>query len=224
MIQYPAEHYFVAKLPELEYDELELWYKHPVYPLKCNQIGVLDFGETEYQYNRKRDNFVLYREDLSIGSRPKLAYECYHNCVLLNNRMYFQDGNPLNNCFLNLVTDPSNEHRKQLFDTQQAFWIKSIDYMKAKSKKLESKGIDPDNYWNLMSLPKAVTKRWDDYKKGKEQKFAFSKGEYITNESKEQLKMLISEMHNKGLENKHIAQELNMTRQYIAQFRRRNGI
>jgi hypothetical protein len=138
--------------------------------------------------------------------------------------MYFQDGNPLNNCFLNLVTDPSNEHRKRLFDTQQAFWIKSIEYMKAKSQKLESKGIDPDNYWNLMSLPKAVTKRWDDYKKGKEQKFAYSKGEYIINESKEQLKRLISEMHNKGLENKHIAQELNMTRQYIAQFRRRNGI
>jgi len=166
MIVHPAKHFFEAKLPELEDGEEEIFFRHPKWPLKVNQIGIIFFdNEDEVIYgpdnnfrirNRGKEKHSAY---YGIGPKPRVCYECYHNVLCEGKHTYFIDGNPLN-CSIENIMLAGAPPAKWLDPEGYALYVKvirankifaqnTLDYMETMDQRTIRKGGDPDHYWQL---------------------------------------------------------------------------
>jgi len=167
MIIFPADHYFECELPQLEpYEEIK-WYYHPVFDLKCNQLGMIFPAEDsrikcvkgrDFRDRYKMDN-KNHNDYMGVGVPERLVYECYTQQRLKDRQsILFRDGNPTHLYYGNLVIPEevgklANIYKKRMLD----FKAESRRIYSIKSKKLKERGIDPDIYWGYVGIPKWAT-------------------------------------------------------------------
>jgi hypothetical protein len=165
MIIHKALHWFECKLPELEKKEKEIFYRHPKWPLKVNQIGIIYFDNDEdildgthgQVYRIKWISGKGQRCYPGLGTRARLCYEAYNNELFEGKHFLHIDGNPLNCTQENLLLTlrPKNPDKETLDKYKKAektkllFVKKSIRWMEDKEQWCSSHGIDPEYYWEL---------------------------------------------------------------------------
>lgn len=167
MITHKALHWFEAKLPELAKKEKEIFYRHPKWPLKVNQIGVIYFDDDEaildgikgQVYRIKWLNNKGQRYYPGLGTRARLCYEAYNNKLFEGRHFLHIDGNPLNCTQENLLLTlrPKNMDKETLDKykaaerTKVLFLQRTVKWMEDKEQWCLSKGIDPEYYWEIFS-------------------------------------------------------------------------
>jgi len=148
------KHLFEDCLPRLEDSEPEIFYKHPVYDLKCNQIGIIYKEEAlkNFSYSIISDKYSL--SDLKnykiAVPRLKLLAQCFYGSMDIKPRIVPLDGNPINTTPENLVY-PKELNRKAKANYNE-FKQQTLMYMLERDKDLQKTGIDPQHYWALLKL------------------------------------------------------------------------
>ncbi len=162
---YPAKHFFEAIKPTLEPKEKEIFYRHPKWPLKVNQIGVIYFdddgdileGIGGQVYRIKWHNSKGQRYYPGLGTRARLCYEAYNNKLFEGRQFLHIDGNPLNCTQENLLLTqrPKNIDAETLNKYKAAekakvlFLKRSVRWMEDKERWCLSKGIDLEYFWDM---------------------------------------------------------------------------
>lgn len=155
MIIKNAKHFFTATLPALEEHEKEIFYNHPVYDLKCNQLGMLYPGPgiKYFGYSPIGDKYILtttdnYRNSIMTNS---LIYQCYSGIInQARRKIYPLDGNLLNKTIENLVYP--GYLKPTAIENYNFFVSNTVNYMLSVDVKLKNKKIDPQIYWGIQKL------------------------------------------------------------------------
>lgn len=157
MIVYPAKHLFEAKFPSLEDDEEELFYQHPVYNLKVNQLGVIYCDEIEYAIYDKGDTSVVRDQKTrkSCGSKLRVIWECYTGEIIHSPHFLFVNANPLDTRKENLILS------RQMGEKEKAPYLKkkkkfveaTVDHLMKMEARMEKRGIDRKQLYEMLILP-----------------------------------------------------------------------
>jgi hypothetical protein len=145
-------HYFNYKPKQIPEGEAEYFFQHPIWDLKCNQLGVIYFGDSlDVSYNPRTEKYTFNYNRKSNGkTRPRLVYECYSNSMTKKRHMSYLNGIPLDLSVENIMFPehliPEARHR------QKEFMLRSYQYMLNIEEKLLKKGIDPCDYWEMFVL------------------------------------------------------------------------
>ena len=155
MIIKEAEHFFKAAYPVLEDHEAEIFYDHPYFDLKCNQLGMVypRAGIKYFSYSIMGDKYIITTEDKvrTTTMVNNLLYQCYTGDVnKATRKIYPLDGNILNKTVDNIVY-PSFLKNIAL-ENYNTFIGNTIQYMLNRDKKLKEKGISPQLYWGIQKL------------------------------------------------------------------------
>lgn len=158
MVIYPARHLFEAKFPTLEDHEEEVFYQHPIFPVKCNQIGVL--------YYECEDDFVMYEKNNTFtitykptaetcGSKLRVVWECYTGVQAKGAHFHFVNGNPYDHRYENLLLSRSitrKESEKSL-RVKRAFAKASLEHLLKVESKMEKIGFTQTDTWEILKIP-----------------------------------------------------------------------
>lgn len=154
MVKRETNHFFKATLPKLGDDEEEIFYNHPIYDLKCNQLGVVYPGPEmkHFSYTIIGDRYLIGQGSNRKSSMiNNLLYQCYTgNVDKAMRKIYPLDGNLLNKTPDNIVYPPSL--KKIAIENYNIFIDNTLQYMLARDKELKEKGIDPQLYWGIQKL------------------------------------------------------------------------
>ncbi len=166
MIVHPAKHLFEALFPSLEPDEEEVFYPHPIYDIKCNQLGVLYMDENEFIIQSSKGRDVVRGAEgrgderhytLSI-TKQRLVFECYRGEVTeKGSHLFYLNGNPLDLREANLKErlQMSAEEIKAVTAIKRAFVVASAEHLIALEDTLQkTRGVDPDVLIKCLNLPK----------------------------------------------------------------------
>lgn len=154
MIIPEPKHLFEDCLPKLEEGEEEIFYQHPEYDIKCNQIGILYPGEslTYFSYSVLSDKCNLndLKSYKTSCPRLKLIAQCFAGDQKISHRTVPLDGNPYNTTAPNLIYPKVLD--KTAKSNYQRFKERTVAYMMQKDKKLLAKGLSPIMYWGLQKV------------------------------------------------------------------------
>jgi hypothetical protein len=157
LIVYPARHLFEAKFPSLEDHEEEVFYQHPVYDIKVNQLGVLYCDESKFGiYDKKGTSLVRYHSTrTSCGTKTKIIWECYTGEIVHSAHFFFVNGNPLDLRRENLVMSGplSGKEREPYLTTKNRFIKASVEHLLKLEAKMEVQGIDRKQLYEMLLLP-----------------------------------------------------------------------
>jgi hypothetical protein len=222
MIIERPKHYFEAKCPVLEEHEEDYWFRHPVYPLKCNTLGIIVIDEDidwvftdkhgyKIRKSMKHGSSVAYT---SIGHSIRLAYECYTGLVTKHKKFILLDNNPYNLTFENIFAYVGNtKESKQIFRQRREFIELTLQYMFSKKPMLDKKGISLSKYWDVAVLPQWLLKEFyktDYIEPDKPIVYRDPKAKYVpkrknrTKAEIAELKAEIQELKRGGMTNKDI--------------------
>lgn len=234
IIPKPA-HLFENCYPKLEEGEEEIFYQHPVYDLKCNQIGMVYPGEslTYFSYSVLPDKYNLNDMQNYKTSAPRLKViaQCFAGSMDIPFRVVPFDGNPYNTTVNNLLYPKS--FAKKAYENHYRFKENTLDYMLRKDKKLEARNISPIMYWGLQrivhpyrteysnatgynlslddnGIPKMAGVTGDGKKKKPVRKTGV-RGKYRTKQEISALRVKVKGMVNSGIPKSEVAKQLNMT-------------
>lgn len=166
MIIKPATHLFDALPPKLEDGEEEIWFRHPKWPVQCNQLGVLIFDDDVQVVGNARDQYYLMygkkgHERHFLGGRARIVMECFHQISYEGFQFHHRDTNPYNYTEENLVGFVHrSKEMMQFVWANQKFADRTIAYMNTRTPVLQKRGIDPVQYWKMMEIPNKVFNRW----------------------------------------------------------------
>jgi uncharacterized Zn finger protein len=164
-------HYFNFELPTLDEDQEEIFYRHPDYPVYCNQLGVLyidkDF-DFEFTYTSLNENISFHLNGVKVSKQKlKLIYECYTGDTKRISGQRTLNGNPYNTVYDNVVFPESQKELAVLNFLD--FSYHSVSFMMKRDIWLKERGIEPSDYWSHFKLPnwlrvaygKKITKVWE---------------------------------------------------------------
>lgn len=174
MIQFPCTNFFDAKPPILEDHEEEVFYKHPLHDIKCNQLGALFVNEEKYYvvytvhgtYLRIREESGDLKFRDNIGMKQRVVWECYNSTVLNSGRqIYHVNGNVLDFSFGNLVPTGHrrNKEAQAILSTRRRFIKTSVETLLELEAKYEKRGMEKEQLYELLMLPHwllTARKRW----------------------------------------------------------------
>jgi hypothetical protein len=160
-------HLFNISYPTLGEDVEDIWYRHPEFPLQCNQVGLIVVDENvhwtisngclslDYELNGER--FKKRRGILD----HRLVYECYFGKLTLRDWIFYKNMNVYDLRPDNLITLRRGDPDFKYYNKRKSDFIdNTINYMKRKSQILDKKGINPKDYWEMLSLPKDIIKEF----------------------------------------------------------------
>lgn len=216
MIFYETNHFFDAKYPTLEDHEEEIWYPHPLYDIKCNQLGILDFADELKAQLNGRDQYKVKPPGSSsyktLGYKERVVMECYTGISHKSTKILFQDGNPLNHTFGNLMCfRKKGSDYRHFYKIQRDFIINSIKYMNSREPFIVKRGIDPEDYWRAMALPSWLMDEWFLYNKrtsNQEPTEKLTRGKYIKGDDQLELLRRIWELKNNGYSWQEMMEEI----------------
>jgi hypothetical protein len=161
MRRFPFKNYFEMLCPMLEADEKELIFRHPVYPIYVNQLGIL-FPDNDYNatLNLDKNTYCLYKDGAkkgtTIGNRGKLIYECFFGKIANGNAILNLNGNIYDYSMYNLILRSDKKAYEIYLENRSRLINNSVNYMLNKDKWLTSKGYNVEKYWEFVNLPAAV--------------------------------------------------------------------
>ncbi len=147
-----------ARLPQLEEDEEEVYFRHPIHPLKVNQLGAMYFDEGYNEMEHSQSGGYLYTPGINgqkisyIGAKPKIVWECYTGESDVKHKFWFADGNQLNLTKANLIPKFPGDKNKELQEIEDVFIIKTMQWMEKCEKWCDRKGIDYDVFWSCLGF------------------------------------------------------------------------
>ena len=216
MIQFPATHYFNAKLPQLEPEEPIVWRRHYKFPVESNQLGILVWDEDCIIVSTRDKYKITYKEPgkpttyYTTPSQNRLIWECFYGQILTTDWILCLDGNPYNNCINNLVKAKRGEPLfRQAMSAKKKFLQASFEYMKSRTPFIEARGIEPHLYWAAMDLPKELT----GFKAGKKEvpgEHVGNKKAYLKNEERAAFGKLCWDLQRSGKTFLQIKNELDV--------------
>lgn len=216
MIIKPATHLFDAMPPKLDDGEKELWFRHPKWPVQCNQLGVLIFDDDVQVVRNARDQYYLMygkkvHERHFMGGRARIVMECFHQISYEGFQFHHRDCNPYNFTEANLVgfRYKCKEMMEFLWNNQR-FVDRTIAYMNTRTAVLQKRGIDPVQYWKMMEIPKKVFNTWikqSDFKPPDKE----SRGKYKIEARRYEVISTIKAMKAQGKTNAEIGEVLGIT-------------
>lgn len=219
MIFYKAEHFFEAKYPTLEEHEVEIWYSHPKWDIKCNQLGVLDFNEEILTFTyTSRDQYKIRRKGevntYVLGSKERIVMECYTGQDCKGFNFFHVDANPLNLTFENLVFFRNKAPGIDYYKRQKKEFIqRTLDYMKSREPLVQKRGISPEDYWTAMELPDWLIREWrvaNGLPVKERTKVLKERRQYVTGAEQEMLVVRIKELRQGGASWKDIQEILEI--------------
>lgn len=165
MIQFPTTNLFDAKLPIFEDGEEEIFYQHPEFDIKCNQLGALYLDEDVYYvvysrygiYVRSRENQngkIKFRDNL--GMKQKIVWECYAGRRLNSGKQFYHvNGNVLDFSYGNLAPAASSDPKAAaaMVGKKKRFIQTSVDRLLELELKYQERGIPKDELHELLQLP-----------------------------------------------------------------------
>ena len=173
MIIHPAKHWFETMLPELEPGEKEIFFKHPVEDIKCNQLGVIYYDEERYVCYETRSGSAVKelekwnkKRARAVATKTKVIWECYHGDNLESGTQFlYTNGNPLDVTKENLlaITRLDATVRQNASKTKKQFINNSVDHLIKLEAKYKKRGIDSDLLHELLLLPNwllGARKKW----------------------------------------------------------------
>ena len=157
MIVHPARHLFEAKFPMLEEHEEEIFYQHPLYNIKVNQLGVIYCDDSEYGIYDKRGTCVI-REHKTLkncGNKPRVIWECYHGEILSNAHFLFANANPMDTRKENLlVSSKIPVKEREIFLARKSRFVKeSVEHLMKIEQRMEVVGVDKKQVYEILQLP-----------------------------------------------------------------------
>ena len=220
-------HWFNITLPKIKDDEEEIFWRHPVHPLQCNQIGLIYLDEGyDVRYQDGKKEVIAYRPTIrtkgeydwiEAGHPLRVMFECWWNRQVKYSAFVFRDGNPLNTTQGNLVrkgeADPQ-EWKMAYMETQE-FRIRSLQYMRSRDVIITGRGIDPKDYWTALGVP--VWLRQMYFKDNPEDVKAI-RGAYIKKIEATQLMQRIVKLKEKGNSLEQIRLILNLSTRKRVQY------
>lgn len=151
IIQTPTS-YFDCVWPRLEENEAEEFFYHPTLEgIYCNQIGILYLEDIYSQILTGYVNISATKKIL--GRNEEIVWECYHNRLLLNDKLDFKDGNHLNRTRDNLYIRSRDPYKRKVeIRSLDNFWKNSIDYLIELEKKWDKIGVSPDYLHEILQI------------------------------------------------------------------------
>jgi hypothetical protein len=160
-------HLFELKYPTLPDGEEMIWFRHPQFPLQCNQLGLIVVDDNTY-WTLSNDKFVfLVKKEngkftkYNAPTDSRLVYECYHGTISAQDFVFHANDNIYDKSYYNLISARRGQEIQKIYTKRRIqFLDNTVDYMISKSEYLLSKNIEPDDYWNLLALPKEIMKHY----------------------------------------------------------------
>lgn len=156
-------HWFECKYPELQPDEEEIFFQHPVEEICCNQLGALYYDEVRYiSYDMRTGTIVREHGSYNgvgtrvVGTKQKIIWECFRNEILRSGcHFLYVNGNPLDVSINNLIAvyDIDKKEKQELLKVKQRFIENSVHHLVKLEEKYKKRGIDPDELHELLQLP-----------------------------------------------------------------------
>jgi len=198
-------HLFELEYPTLPEGEEVIWFRHPHFPLQCNQLGLIVVDDNVC-WTISNDKLVLLvrREDgkyskFNTPTDYRLVYECYHGTISKQDFVFHANDNVYDRSYYNLISSRRGEEIQKHYSKRRIqFLDNTVDYMISKKEYLLAKNIDPEDYWNLMSLPKEIMKL---YRKKQNINYVENRGrkEYLKGDAKIKLAKKCYELRVSGL-------------------------
>jgi hypothetical protein len=204
MIVYKANHWFDAMFPSLEDGEKEIFYQHPLYDIKVNQLGVIYCDNSVFGIYDKVDTSMVRSQITrnSIGTKTRIIWECYTGEILNTPHFFFVNANPLDTRKENMVLSGplSAKDRAPYLRTKNSFIQASVEHLMKVEDRMEKVGVDQTQLHELLLLPqwlKSARKKYLPPKPPKQQK-KYSKGTPKTRSTPEEIAEVIK-LYNMGL-------------------------
>ena len=164
MIRFSCTSLFDAKSPMLEEDEKEVFYQHPVYDIKCNQLGALYLNDDKYYLVQSAlGTYVRIKEANAdsnfrdnIGMKQKMVWECYNNIHLTSGKQFYHvNGNILDFSYDNLIPTGYLEEKLMapIISRKKKFVKSSVERLLELEVKYEKRGIEKEQLYELLQLP-----------------------------------------------------------------------
>jgi hypothetical protein len=167
MIVHPAKHLFQAKFPSLEDHEEEIFYQHPLYDIKVNQLGVLYCDNDVYGIYDKGDTSMVRHQATrkSLGSKTRIIWECYTGEIINSPHFFYVNGNPMDTRFENMILSGplSAKQRQPYLNVKARFTQASVEHLVKLEEKMEAVGVDKDQLYAMLLLPqwlRGARRRW----------------------------------------------------------------
>lgn len=234
------KHIFQKCFPQLELEEEEIFYPHPLWDLKVNQIGLIYPADsiTYYSFSVLSEHVNLNDLETVKTSVPKtkLIAQCFAGSMDVPFQIIPLDGNPYNTTRDNLLYHDS--FRKEASENYRRFKQNSLEYMLKRDVVLKEKGLFPGPYWALQKLPNylrslyerqtGVSLMLDQYgfpkqtswgeEKSKRKKNVLKKdprGRFRTTAEVNDLRKWAHELFDSGMTKAEIAQEMKELSTYV---------
>lgn len=157
MIVHPSRHWFEAKFPSLEDHEEEIFFPHPVYDIKVNQLGVLYCDNDKYGVYDNVDNSMVREQSTrrSLGTKTRIIWECYTGGLVFTPHFFYVNGNPLDTRFENMVLSGpvSAKDRQPYLRTRARFIQASVEHLIKLENRMEKVGVDREQLYDMLLLP-----------------------------------------------------------------------
>jgi hypothetical protein len=204
MIVYKAKHWFEAMFPSLEDGEEEVFYQHPLYDIKVNQLGVIYCDNNVFGIYDKIDTSMVRSQATrnSVGTKTRIIWECYTGEIVNTPHFFFVNANPLDTRFENMVLSGplSTKERAPYLRTKARFTQASVEHLMKIEDRMEKVGVDKEQLYELLLLPqwlKSARKKYLPPKPPKQQK-KYSRGTPKTRTTPEEIEEVIK-LFNMGL-------------------------
>lgn len=234
-------HYFNTDLPKIPEGEPEVFFHHPELDLKCNQIGILywgdSYGEESFSPLTEKFTVALVGGKSKTYPRHKLITECYLGELVKRAPRSVLNGITTDLRPENVLVLP--HQLPEAIKNTNTFIHRSVMYMLERDHYIESKGIKPQVYWAEFKLPNYITTKYTEVTglpiiKTKDGDFKFASNKKNTElaqakktyKTKEEIKKLCQEItdyiDNQGLSQGKVADKLGMSRTLVSYYYHKN--
>jgi hypothetical protein len=187
--------------PSLEDGEEEIFYQHPLYDIKVNQLGVIYCDNNVFGIYDKIDTSMVRSQKTrnSVGTKTRIIWECYTGEILNTPHFFFVNANPLDTRFENMVLSGplSAKDRAPYLRTKARFTQASVEHLMKIEARMERVGVDKDQLYDLLLLPqwlRSARKKYLPPKPPKQQK-KYSRGTPKTRTTPEEIEEVIKLFH-----------------------------
>lgn len=145
----------------LEDDEEEVFFQHPVYEIKCNQLGVLYYDEEVYASYDKGGSSVVRKIETAttprivLGTKQRVIWECYMGRIFISPHFVYVNGNPLDTRFDNMkiVTDLPRKEWAKYQETKRKFIKASVLHLLEMEVRMQKMGLTKEELHSFLLLP-----------------------------------------------------------------------
>jgi hypothetical protein len=160
MKEFKFTNFFNALSPILEEHEEEVFYKHPVYEIQCNQLGALYFDDEVYTYKQGRNGIYLQdKAKKTVGSKGILVWECYRGVTceaIWSPYVYHLNGNLMDYTpdNISLAKEIPPDFKQTALKNRNTFVINSVNRLMQLEQKYLTRGIDKSDLNTMFAVPK----------------------------------------------------------------------